>query len=81
MHPMDERFLAAVSRFEPNGHRKLGHFTSLTDFPEDAKTFLARAEEADRRHRRMRAGRVYQAVLRIRRLWQAVSGSSVRKVG
>ncbi len=51
MHHMDERFLAAVARFEPNGHRKLGHFTSLSDFPEDRKQLLARAEQCDRKIR------------------------------
>ena len=51
MHHMDERFLAAVARFEPNGHRKLGHFTSLSDFPEDRRQLLARAEQYDRKIR------------------------------
>ena len=67
MHRLDDRFLAAVSRFEPNGQRRLGHFSTLSDFPEESRAFFAREEEADRK-RQVRT-------VALRRLRRAVSGS------
>ena len=67
MHRMDDRFLAAVSRFEPNGHRKLGHFSALSDFPEESRVFLAREEEADRKR--------HVRTVALRQLRRVVSGS------